>query len=64
MSDKPKKSTICAAKSGDHECSLPRVRGTLFCSQHQRSDYRRRMGSRPITNEQLAYMMQRDGQQQ
>lgn len=61
MSDK---STICAAKSGDHECSSQRVRGTLFCSQHQRSDYRRRMGSRPITNEQLAYMMQRDGEQQ
>lgn len=48
----------CAAR----ECQLSRIDGTMFCGEHQSVKYR--WPSRPTTNEQLAYMMQRDGYQQ
>lgn len=48
----------CAAR----ECQRPRVDGTMFCGEHQ--SVKGRWPQRAVTNEQLAYMMQRDGYQQ
>lgn len=49
---------VCACPN----CEQPREAGKLFCAPH------RSVGSRflggPITNERLAYMMRRDGEQQ
>ncbi|MBD8493872.1 hypothetical protein [Pseudomonas syringae] len=55
---------MCAAKYGPHECSAARAEDSLFCAQHRSVDGRQRMGSEPITNEDLAFMMQRDGETQ
>lgn len=49
---------VCACP----KCEQPRAVGKLFCAPHQSVDSRFRGG--PLTNEQLAYMMQRDGEQQ
>ena len=43
-------------------CTGPRTPGTLFCEWHQ--SVRSRFATASPTNEQLAYMMQRDGEQQ
>lgn len=43
-------------------CTDPRTPGTLFCEWHQ--SVRSRFATASPTNEQLAYMMQRDGEQQ
>ncbi|MCQ9423426.1 hypothetical protein NRB16_07815 [Pseudomonas sp. LJDD11] len=52
----------CAAEWQGHQCSAPRAQGSLFCPQHRSVDGRQSMGGDPLTNEQLAHMMQRDGE--
>lgn len=54
----PFKPGVCACPG----CEQPRAVGRLFCEPHRSVDGRFRGG--PLTNEQLAYMMQRDGEQQ
>ena len=53
---------LCAASIGDTHCHVPRVDGSLFCGQHRHADSRQPRA--PLTNEGLAFMMQRDGEQQ
>lgn len=50
---------VCACP----KCEQPREAGKLFCAPHRSVDGRF-LDSRPMTNERLAYMMQRDGEQQ
>lgn len=52
----------CAAKVGPHLCQNPRAEKSLFCARHQSADSRFHLASLTITNERLAYMMQRDGE--
>lgn len=50
---------VCACPG----CDQPRAVGKLFCAPHRSVDGRF-LDSHPMTNERLAYMMQRDGEQQ
>lgn len=51
---------VCACP----KCEQPREAGRLFCAPHRSVDSRVYASLNPITNERLAYMMQRDGEQQ
>lgn len=50
---------VCACP----KCEQPREAGRLFCAPHRSVDSRF-LDLEPLTNERLAYMMQRDGEQQ
>lgn len=50
---------VCACP----KCEQPREVGKLFCAPHRSVESRFR-NLEPLTNERLAYMMQRDGEQQ
>jgi hypothetical protein len=52
----------CAASIGGTHCQVPRADGSLFCGQHRHADSRQHRAQ--LTNEGLAFMMQRDGEQQ
>lgn len=51
---------VCACP----KCEQPREAGRLFCAPHRSVDSRVYASLNPMTNEKLAYMMQRDGEQQ
>ena len=51
---------VCACP----KCEQPRAVGKLFCAAHRSVDSRVYASLNPLTNECLAYMMQRDGEQQ
>lgn len=51
---------VCACP----KCEQPREAGRLFCAPHRSVDSRVYASLNPMTNERLAYMMQRDGEQQ
>jgi hypothetical protein len=53
---------VCAASVGGVHCQAIRADGSLFCGQHRHADSRQKRA--PLTNEALAFMMQRDGEQQ
>lgn len=55
----PFKPGVCACP----KCEQPRAVGKLFCAPHRSVDSRF-LDLEPLTNERLAYMMQRDGEQQ
>lgn len=52
----------CAARIRGLDCQNPRDTNSLFCKPHARACNRIILFL--TTNEQLAYMMQRDGEQQ
>jgi hypothetical protein len=53
---------VCAASLGGVHCQASRANGSLFCARHRHAS--NRMYLPRITNESLAFMMQRDGEQQ
>lgn len=55
----PFKPGVCACP----KCEQPREVGKLFCAPHRSVESRFR-NLEPLTNERLAYMMRRDGEQQ
>lgn len=52
----------CAARIGGVDCQASRADDSLFCGRHRHADNRQKRA--PLTNEGLAFMMQRDGEQQ
>ena len=60
MNTKPVKE--CAARIQGLDCKRPRAKDSLFCGQHAYASNRIVLVQH--TNESLAYMMQRDGEQQ
>lgn len=58
----PTPNKACAARIGGVDCQVPRTDDSLFCGQHRSADSREHRD--PLTNEGLAFMMQRDGEQQ
>lgn len=62
VADRQVVGVVCAASVGGVHCQSIREPGSLFCGRHRSADSRQKRA--PLTNEGLAFMMQRDGEQQ